>query len=159
MRSLFILLLILTACADKSKKLTSSAADTAQVIELALRTVLVEPFPDMDGVKRKSMFHDSIFLTTTLIPLSKLPHSVDSFCFKILPDTLLCSVLKSDTVAEELPNYLSLQTFQKTDTGYFVKFESVDCIPSPSRDGSVSLHILKTNDKYVFKRNKPDSTN
>jgi len=159
MRSLFILLLILTACAEKGKKQTSSAADTTQVIELALRTVLVEPFPDMDGVKRKSMFHDSIFLTTRLIPLSKLPHSVDSFHFKVLPDTMICSVLKSDTVAEELPNYLSLQTFQKTDTGYFVKFESVDCVPSPSRDGSVSLHILKTHDKYVFKQNKPAKIN
>ena len=152
MRSLFILLLILTACADKSRKQTSSAADTTQVIELALKTVLGQPFPEMDGVKRKSIFNDSIFLTTNLLPLSSLPPGVDSFRFKILPDTMICSVIKSDSVTAELPNYLRLQSFEKTDTGYFVRFESIDCIPSASRDGAVSLHILKTNDKYVFKR-------
>jgi hypothetical protein len=153
MRSLFILLFILTACADKSSKQTSSAADTTQVIGLALKTVLNEPFPGMDGVKRKSIFQDSIFLTTSLLPLSSLPPRVDSFRFKILPDTMICSVIKTDTVTEELPNFLRLQSFEKTDTGYFVRFESIDCIPSASRDGAVSLYILKTKDKYVF-RNK-----
>ena len=151
MRSLFILLLILTACTDRSSKQTSSAADTTQVIELALKTVLGEHFPEMDGVKRKSIFHDSIFLTTNLLPLASLPPSVDSFRLKILPDTTICSVIKSDTITTELPNYLRLQSFEKTDTGYFVRFESIDCIPSSSLAGSVSLHILKTKDKYVFK--------
>ena len=65
---------------------------------------------------------------------------------------MICSVIKTDTVSE-LPNYLRLQTFEKTDTDYFVKFESVDCIPSPSKDGAVSLRILKSKDKFVFKNN------
>lgn len=153
MRSLLILLLILTACTDKYRKQTSSAADTTQVIEVALKTVLVESFPEMDGIKRKSSFSDSLFLTTNLFPLSNLPASVDSFRFKILPDSIICSVIKSDTAAAELPNYLKLQSFEKTDTDYFVRFESVDCIPSPSRDGAVSLRILKSKDKFVFKHN------
>ena len=152
MRSLFIFLLVLTACAEKSSKQTSTAADTTQVIEVALKTLLVESFPDMDGIKRKSSFHDSIFLTTSLLPLSSLPSSVDSFHFKILPDSAICSVIKSDTANPELPNFLRLQSFEKTDTDYFVRFESVDCIPSPSKDGAVNLHILKTNDKYFFKK-------
>lgn len=152
MRSLLLLLLVLTACADKSKKQTSSAADTTQVIEVALKTVLEEPFPDMDGIRRKSSFKDSIFLTTNLFSLASLPTSVDSFKFKVLPDTMICSVIKTDTVSE-LPNYLRLQTFEKTDTDYFVRFESVDCIPSPSKDGAVSLRILKSKDKFVFKSN------
>jgi hypothetical protein len=153
MRSLFIFLLALTACADKSSKHISTAADTTQVIEVALKTLLVESFPDMDGIKRKSSFHDSIFLTTSLLPLSRLPSSIDSFHFKILPDTAICSVIKSDTATIELPNFLRIQSFEKTDTGYFVRFESVDCIPSPSKDGAVNLTILKTNDKYFFKKN------
>lgn len=153
MRSLFIFLLILPACAEKSSKQTSTAADTTQVIEVALKTLLVESFPEMNGIRRKSNFHDSIFLTTSLLPLSTLPPSVDSFRFKILPDTLICSVIKSDTATAELPNFLRIQSFEKTDTGYFVRFESVDCIPSPSKDGAVNLTILKTNDKYLFKKN------
>jgi hypothetical protein len=153
MRSLFIFLLALTACADKSNKQTSTAADTTQVIEVALKTLLGESFPDMDGIKRKSSFRDSIFLTTNALPLSRLPSSVDSFRFKIVPDTAICSVIKSDTATVELPNFLRIQSFEKTDTGYFVRFESVDCIPSPSKDGAVNLTILKTNDKYFFKKN------
>jgi len=151
MRLVVIVLLILTACADKRRKQTLSSADTTQVIELALKTVLVESFPEMDGIRRKSKFNDSIFLTTNLVPLASLPASIDSFRFKILSDTIICSVIRSDTVTAELPNYLRLQTFEKNDTGYFVQFESVDCIPSPSRDGSVSLHLLRTKDKFVFK--------
>ncbi len=146
---LFLVLLI--ACADKSKKQYPTTADTTQVIQLALKTILTEPFPEMDGIKRKSIFNDTIFLTTNLFSLSALPSKVDSFRFKVLPDTLICSLLKTDTVSEELPNFLSLQSFEKTDSDYVVRFESVDCVPSPSRDGAVSLHILKTIDKYVFK--------
>ena len=150
MRPVIIILLFLTACANESRKLTASSADTTQAIELALKTMLVESFPEMDGIRRKSNFNDTIFLTTNLVPLASLPSSIDSFRFKILPDTMICSVIKSDTATEELPNYLRLQSFEKTDTGYFVQFESVDCIPAPSRDGSVSLHLLRTKDKFVF---------
>lgn len=152
MRSLFIFLLVLTACTEKSSQQSSSSADTTQVIEVALKTLLSESFPEMDGIKRKSIFHDSIFLTTNLLPLSSLPRNIDSFHFKIAPDTLICSMIKSDTTTPELPNFLRIQSFEKTDTAYFVRFESVDCIPSPSKDGAVNLTILKTNDKYVFKQ-------
>lgn len=151
MHRLFVFLIILSACSDKSSKQTSSAADTTQVIQLALKTVLTESFPEMDGVKRKSIFNDTIFLTTNLFALSKLPSNIDSFSFKVLPDTSICSLLKADTINEELPNFLRLQSFEKTDSDYIVRFESVDCVPAPSRDGAVSLHILNTKDKYVFK--------
>jgi hypothetical protein len=150
MRPVIIVLLFLTACADKSRKQSLASRDTTQAIKLALKTVLEESFPEMDGIKRKSNFNDTIFLTTNLVPLSSLPTSIDSFRFKILPDTEICSVIKSDTMTAELPNYLRLQTFEKTDSDYFVQIESVDCIPSPSRNGSVSLHLLRTKDKFVF---------
>jgi hypothetical protein len=150
MRPVIIVLLFLTACADKSRKQFLATRDTTQVIKLALKTVLEESFPEMDGIKRKSNFNDTIFLTTNLVPLSSLPTSIDSFRFKVVPDTTICSLIKSDTSTAELPNYLRLQTFEKTDTDYFVQFESVDCIPSPTRDGSVSLHLLRTKDKFVF---------
>ena len=116
MRLVIIVLLFLTACADKGKKLTASTADTTQAIKLALKTVLVESFPEMDGIRRKSNFSDSIFLTTNQVRLATLPSSVDSFHFKILPDTMICAVIKSDTATEELPNYLRLQSFDYNTT-------------------------------------------
>ena len=151
MRPALIFLLALSACAEQNTRQTVSTEDTTKVIEVALHTMLEQPFPDMDGIRRKSSFNDSIFFTTRLMPLSKLPATVDSFRFKILPDSAICAMIKSDTV-EELPNYLKLESFEKTDTDYYVKFESVDCIPSPSKDGAVSFRILKSKDKFVFKK-------
>lgn len=145
-------LLFMAACANQSSSETPASADTTQVIALALRTTLGQDFPEMDNVKRKSIFQDSIFFTTSLFSIEKLPSSVDSFRFKIMPDTLICPLLKTDTISEELPNYLRLQTFEKTDTGYFVQFESIVCIPSPTRDASVGVHILRTKDKFVFEK-------
>ena len=150
MRIFCILLVFLVACSDKGRKQHSSAVDTTRVVELALKTVMSEPFPVMDGIKRGNTYNDSIFLTTKLFSLSNLPSDVDSFHFKVVADSMICSAIRSDTTASELPNYLRLKTFEKNDTGYFVQFESVDCIPYPSLDGAVSLTIRKTRDKYLF---------
>ncbi len=147
------MVLFLVACSGKNGKQILSTADTTQVVELALKTVMTESFPQMNDVKKKNSFGDSVFLTTNLFPLVKLPSAIDSFHFKVLPDSTICSVIKSDTLsADSLPNYLRLQAFEKTDTGYFVQFESVNCVPIASKDAAVSLHILKTKDKFEFKR-------
>ena len=151
MRVLVFLIVFMASCANKSGDQTPANADTTQVIELALKTALGEHFPEMDDVKRLSQPGDSIFFTTELFSLSNLPTTVDSFKFRILPDSLICPLIKADTSSIEIPNYLRLQTFQKTDTGYFVEFESVVCVPRAARDASVSIHILKTRDKFEFK--------
>lgn len=150
---IIILIMSIIGCAGEARKQRAATADTTKVIELALKTVMTEPFPELDGIKRKSAFGDSVFLTTSLLPLSTLPGSVDSFHFKVIADSSICSAIKTDTASEELPNYLKLQAFQQTDSGYLVEFQSIDCVPSPSRDGAVSIRILKTQDKYEF-RNK-----
>ena len=152
MRLTFIILLFLTACGSRNSGQTPSNADTTQVIELALKTALGHDFPEMDAVKSTVAFGDSIFFTTSLFSLSKLPAKVDSFSFKIMPDTSICPLLKKDTISAELPNYLRLQAFQKTDSGYFVQFESMFCIPVPTPDASVGLNILKTKDRFVFEK-------
>jgi hypothetical protein len=148
----FLLALLMSACSGKGKESTASAADTTRVIELALKTVMTESFPEIEGIRRQSVFRDSVFLTTSLMPLSMLPSDIDSFHFKPLADSLICSAIRQDTGSAELPNYLALQAFEKTDSGYFLTFESIDCVPSPSRDGAVSLHILKTEDRYIFNK-------
>src|SRR4030095_5316987 len=152
MRIFCILLVFLVGCAQKGGKQRASTVDTTRVITLALKTVMSDRFPVMDGIKRKSTYNDSIFLTTKLFSLSNLPANVDSFHFKVIPDSMICSAIRSDTTTAELPNYLRLKTFEKNDTGYLVQFESVDCIPYPSLDGAVSLQIRKTKDKYQLNR-------
>ncbi len=151
MRVLVSLVVLIASCASRSGDQTPANADTTQVIELALKTALGEHFPEMEDVKRLSQPGDSIFFTTGLFALSNLPTAVDSFKFRVLPDSLICPLIKADTSSMEIPNYLRLQVFQKTDTGYFVEFESVVCVPRAARDASVGIHILKTRDKFEFK--------
>ena len=153
MRSLFIFLLALTACAEKSSKQTSTAADTTQVIEVALKTLLVESFPDMNGIKRKSSFHDSIFLTTNLLPLSSLPSSVDSFHFKILPDSAICSVIKSDTATVSCRTFFGFRLLKKRIPAISFASKVWIVFPPPQKMGPSICTILKTNDKYLFKKN------
>lgn len=148
---LLVLPFLLAACQSGDGKRSSNGADTTKVVELALRTALGEGFSEMDEVKPNGAT-DSIYLTTNLFALSKLPQSVDSFKFRIMPDSVICNVIKADTTVDPVPNYLRLQTFQKTDTGYFVELESVYCIPVATKDASVGLHILKTKDRYEFKK-------
>src|SRR4030095_3021410 len=81
MRIICIVLVFLVACSQKGGKQHASAVDTTRVIALALKTVISEPFPVMDGIKRRSSYNDSIFLTTKLFSLSNLPLNVDSFHF------------------------------------------------------------------------------
>jgi len=149
---ILLVLVFLVACSQKGSKQRAATADTTRVIALALKTVMSERFPVMDGIKRRSSYNDSIFLTTKLFSLSNLPPDVDSFHFKVIADSMICSAIRSDTNSAELPNYLRLKTFEKNDTGYLVQFESVDCIPYPSLDGAVSLQIRKTKDQYKFNR-------
>lgn len=148
---IFILLVMVASCTNRDGQVSQSVNDTTKAIELAVKTALEEDFPEMEPVKKRSRFNDTIFLTTNLFPLSHLPQSIDSFRFKVLPDTLICSVIKSDSLSGEWPNYLKLSSFEKRDTGYFVQLESLSC-QRGGEGGSVGIFIIKTKDTFVFKK-------
>jgi hypothetical protein len=147
-------LVILTSCNNKDANVSSSKNDTTNAIQLAIKTILEEDFPDAPSMKRVGLFHDSIyFAASNLVPASRLPERVDSFHIKVLADTLLCARMKSDTSYKELPNYLKLDSFENRDTGYFVKLESLNCRPG-GEAGSLGIFIVKTKDNIVFERQK-----
>jgi len=144
---IFITMIVLASCTNRNGQVSQSKNDTVTAIELAVKTALVEDFPEMEPVKRKN--GDSIFITSSLLSLSHLPQKIDSFRFKIMPDTMICATIKLDT-SQDIPNYLKLSSFEKRDTGYFVQLESLSC-QSGGEGGSVSIFIVKTEDRFVFK--------
>jgi hypothetical protein len=149
---LLISLIILVSCTNRDAQVSSSKNDTTKAIELAIKTILEEDFPDAPAMKKVALFHDSIFFAASnLLPASSLPERVDSFHIKVLTDTLLCARMKSDTSYKDLPNYLRLDSFENRDTAYFVKLESLNCLPS-GEGGSVGIFIVKTKDTFVFKK-------
>lgn len=146
---IFVIVIVLASCTNRNGQVSQSKNDTVTAIELAVKTALVEDFPEMDPVKSKN--GDSIFITSSLLSLSHLPQKIDSFRFKILPDTLICAAIKTDTLSQVLPNYLKVSSFEKRDTGYFVQLESLSC-PAGGEGGSVGIFIVKSKDTFVFKK-------
>lgn len=145
---IFLVVIVLASCTNRSGQVSQSKNDTVTAIELAVKTALVEDFPEMEPVKRKS--GDSIFITSSLFSLSDLPQKIDNFKFIILPDTLICATIKLDT-SQNRPNYIKLSSFEKRDTGYFVQLESLSC-PAGGEGGSVGIFIVKSKDTFVFKK-------
>jgi hypothetical protein len=155
-RLFVVVAIILASCTNRNGQGSQSKNDTVTAIELAVKTALVEDFPEMEPVKRKN--GDSIFITSNLLSLSHLPQKIDSFRFKILPDTLICAAIKTDTLSHKtdtlsqvLPNYLKVSSFEKRDTGYFVQLESLSC-PAGGEGGSVGIFIVKSKDTFIFKK-------
>ena len=147
-------LFIATSCTNRDAQTSSSKNDTTKAIELAIKTILEEDFPDAPSMKRVGLFHDSIFFAASnLVPASRLPERVDSFHIQVLADTLLCARMKSDTSYKELPNYLRLDSFENRDTVYFVKLESLNCLPG-GEAGSLGIFIVKSKDNIVFEKQK-----
>ena len=151
--NLFLISLFLFAsCKNREAQVSSSKNDTTKAIQLAIKTILQEDFPDAPAMKKVALFHDSIFVAAThSLPVASFPDRVDSFRLKVLADTLLCANMRSDTSYKELPNYLKLDSFENRDSGYFVKFESLNCMRG-GEGGSVGIFILKTKDNFVFKK-------
>lgn len=149
---IFILLVMVASCTNRDSQVSQSGNDTTKAIELAIKTILEEDFPDAPAMKKVALFHDSIFFAASnLLPTSSLPERVDSFHIQVLADTLLCARMKSDTSYKELPNYLKLDSFENRDTAYFVKLESLNCLPA-GEGGSVGIFIVKSKDTFVFKK-------
>lgn len=149
-----ISLIVLISCTDRNRDATASSSknDTARAIQLAIKTILTEDFPDAPSMKKVGVFHDSIFfVASSLLPTTHVPERVDSFHIKVLADSLLCATMKSDTSYKELPNYLKLDSFENRDTGYFVKLESLNCLPG-GEAGSLGIFIVKTKDNFVFEK-------
>ena len=58
-------LIILTSCTNRDAQVSSSKNDTTKAIELAIKTILEEDFPDAPSMKKVGLFHDSIFLAAS----------------------------------------------------------------------------------------------
>jgi hypothetical protein len=136
---------------ENSSPANATAKDTTKAIELAIHTVLTEDFPDAPAMKKIAPFKDSIFFAAGTFAASLLPHRVDSFPVKVLPDTMICANMKRDTGIHVFPNYIRLADFENRDSGYFIKLESLNCLAG-NEGGSVGVFIINTKDNFVFEK-------
>jgi hypothetical protein len=108
-----------------------------------------EHMPGAGPLKTKYHFGDSIILTSSVVPLNLLPSTLNGQQYKVLPLSVICPMLKGDSASMEQPNYLSIQQFEKNDTGYFIQMVSKSCFDFGG-GGSLILTFKKVNDSLML---------
>ena len=155
----FILVFILVSCKNSIAKVVENQSDTSKVIELAIRTAFYhQNLPGISSLKKNYHFKDSILFTSDSLSLFFLPQSVDSINFKILPKRQICSLFTTEGDLNKVPNYLYIDTFEKSDTGYYVSLESLNCFPF-SGGGKIGIYITKEKDSFIVKNKMSSSIN
>jgi hypothetical protein len=85
------------------------------------------------------------------LPLSILPKTIDSIKFKVVTSKQIFLLAQIENDLNKLPNYLNIGAFEKNDSGYYVRVESLSCIHF-GEGGTIGMDIAKENDSFVVKR-------
>jgi hypothetical protein len=148
--TLCLYLVMLLSCQNNASNSQRHDNDTMAILKVTLKEGITSKFmPSASPLKRKWRFGDSILLTSQTLPLNLLPSSVDEQNFKILSQEQICLMIKEDTDISQLPNYLNVKKFEKSDTGYYIQVQSLSCLPFGG-GGSLGLYFKKINDSLLI---------
>ena len=147
---LFIFLLALYSCGENAVTIRQSESDTLKVLRTAIHQGISDEYmPSASPLKRQYHFGDSILLTSEILSLDLLPTRVQDQSFKVLSKEEICSMIVADSAMSELPNYLNVSNFEKSDTGYYVQLRSLGCLPF-SGGGSLGLYFKRIGDSLTI---------
>lgn len=159
-KKLGVLFLVVFHCGCKSHPITvpDHLNDTAKVMQLALRTALLEyKLPEISPLHLGNLFNDSIFVVTDSFPRRLLPATLDKIKFKFGSHQQFMSEIGS--VDDSLkPNYLYICCFGKEDSIYSVSIQSRSCLPFGG-GGSTFIDIIQWGDSTAVKHYSSNSIN
>src|SRR5689334_20353496 len=94
-----ILVLTALACRSNNTRITVQAkSDTMLLLEKAISMGSTgEHMPGAGPLTRKYRFGDSIFLTSPILTLDRLPTTLNGLHYKVVPMNALCRLLKADS--------------------------------------------------------------
>ena len=155
---IFINLVGLVAC--NSRNIDSQfKSDSTKVIEFAIRKAFeTKLLPEIKALKEEYWFKDSILFTSDSIPLSLLPTSLDSLKFKIVSKKEILLLFKNDSLGRKLPNYLIINSFEKTDSSYYIQISSWSIVPYGG-GGMIGMDIISQKDTFVLKHRSISNIN
>ena len=158
--SIFFLVLVITSCKDSVTKTSNQIkSDTTLVLDLALRAAFYhENLPGISPLKKHYHYGDSILFSSDTLPLTVLPQSSDTINFKILSRKEIISLTQTENDLTKLPNYLNIGAFEKSDTGYYVRVESLSTLDFGG-GGKIGIYIKKENDSLVVVKKMSSSIN
>lgn len=156
---MFICILILTSCEERIVNSKQQDNDTIRVLRTALHQGISGAF--MPSASRLSLpyhFGDSVLLTSDILSLPVLLTSIKNQKFKVLLKEEICSMIVADTHMTELPNYLTISKFEKSETGYYVQLRNLSCL-SFGGGGSLGLYFKKVGDSLTIVNRAASSIN
>ena len=155
----YILLNLLLACQSNVPAIVKQENDTSKILKTVITEGISDRYmPSTDPLTYKYKFGDSILLTSNVLPLDILPSSITDQKFKILSHSEIYALIKKDSSLTQVPNYLIINQFEKSDTGYYVLIQSLSC-----RDfgggSSLGLYLKKQKDSFVVIKRSSSSIN
>jgi len=155
----YLLLNLLFACQSNVSVVVTQENDTTILLKTVINEGISNRYmPSASPLTYKYKFGDSILLTSNALPLDILPSSVGHQKFKILLQSEICALLKKDSNLTQVPNYLLLNRFEKSDTGYYVQLQSLSC-RYYGGGGSLGLYLKKERDSFVVINRSSSSIN
>ena len=153
-------MITILSCQNRSvKTIEQQKSDTAKIIEIALNEgTSVHHMPSASPLEINYRFGDSILLTSKGLSLAILPSNLHSQQFKIMAEEEICTIIRRDSNLDEVPNYLMLSHFEKSDTGYYILVQSLSCRPFHG-GGSLGLYFKKIGDSLIVVTRSSSSIN
>ena len=157
--SLVFLLLAFVSCENRQQGRQTFHSDTAMVLELAILNGIDDRhMPSATMLTGRSHFHDTILITSKILPLDSLPTKIGAKHFKVLPQKQICNEFARYDTADLTPGYLKLTRFEKSDTGYYVQLQSISCGEYAS-GGALGMYFRKVKDSLVITNKSSSSIN
>lgn len=139
----------LVSCENPEIKTIKPTNDTTSVIEFAIREAFNHPkVPEIEQLRDRYYFKNSILLTSDSLPLEILPRSVDTINFKVLSKDEICKMIRADSLEQNHPNYLCVDNLMRKGSGYYLNISSLSCVPFGG-GGVMGIDILKRNDSFI----------
>jgi len=160
LKFIMLLLLLSLLCCDTKLTITDKpVSDTTKVLTTTLKQVIsVEFMPSASALRRPSKFGDTILLTADFLPLELLPTKSGVQIFKVLPKQTIYRILTGESYRKDVPNYLCISQFEKSDTGYYIQAQNLSVLPFGG-GSSLGLYLKKVGDSLEIVDKSSSSIN
>ncbi len=151
-------LVFLGACKGTALQIPDRANDTANVLQLALRTALFQhKLPDISSLFEGDYSKDSVFVVVDSFPHRLLPPTLNAINFKFGSYREVTAQLRDKGIAGKR-NYLYICCFSKKDSVYSVSIQSRSCVPFGG-GGATLIDIVKRGDSMMVHHYSSSSIN
>jgi hypothetical protein len=151
-------LVFLGECKSTTLQFPDRPNDTANVVQLALRTALFQHrLPEISSLFEGDYSKDSVFVVVDSFPHRLLPTTLNAINFKFGSYREVTGQLREKGIADKR-NYLYICCFSKKDSVYSVSIQNRSCVPFGG-GGATIIDIVKRSDSMIVQHYSSHSIN